>query len=192
MSPKTPTLTTVLETTQRRLTENLGEKCTVKVHGTLNETLLKTVINIDNQKFREELRYEHEDVLEHGRLKGFILILAECNDQPIGMTYGYDEPQSRGYFLDTLASMTEGKGIGRILATLLLVHCQNKGYKHVTLYTEERDEKGRQLRRFYEKMGFTYICTEEGKGDIMQIQLTDEKVADLYAKYIANTDNINK
>jgi GNAT superfamily N-acetyltransferase len=185
MSSKIPTLATALETTQKKLTEILGEHCTVKAHATLNDNLLKIIINIDNQKFREELRYEHEDILEHGRLKGFMLIIAECEDQPIGMTYGYDELQSKGYFLDTLASMIEGKGIGRILATLLLIHCQNKGYKHVTLYTEERDEKGRQLRRFYEKMGFTYIGTEEGKGDIMQIQLTDEKVSNLYAKYVA-------
>ena len=188
MSTKTPTLATAMETTQRILSETLGGHCVVKAHRTLNDTLLKVIIDIDNQKFREELRYEHEDVLEHGRLKGFILILAERNDQPIGMTYGYDEPQPIGYFLDTLASMTEGKGIGRILVTLLLINCQNKGYKHVTLYTEERDEKGRQLRRFYEKMGFTYLGTEEGKGDIMQIQLNDEKVYDLYAKYIANKE----
>jgi GNAT superfamily N-acetyltransferase len=138
---------------------------------------------VDAQKFREELRYRHEEVLEHSYIPGFLLLLVECGGQPIGIVYGYNEPEN-GFFLDTLASMVERKGIGHTLATLILVHAVNNGHSHVTLYTEEQDEKGRQLRKFYEKMGFVYLGTEPRKGDVMRLQITPEKTRELYARYI--------
>jgi len=80
--------------------------------------------------------------------------------------------------------MVERKGIGHTLATLIVVHAQNTGHNHVTLYTEEQDEKGRQLRRFYEKMGFVYLDTEPRKGDVMKLQVTSERTRELYMRYI--------
>ena len=80
--------------------------------------------------------------------------------------------------------MVERKGIGHTLATLIVVHAVNTSHSHVTLYTEEQDEKGRQLRKFYEKMGFVYLGTEPRKGDVMRLQITPEKTRELYARYI--------
>ncbi|MCX6649733.1 MAG: GNAT family N-acetyltransferase, partial [Candidatus Bathyarchaeota archaeon] len=153
-------------------------------HHRLNDALIQIILQVDAQKFREELRYMHEEVLEHSYIPGFILILAECGGQPLGVVYGYDEPD-KGFFLDTLASMVERKGIGHTLATLITIHAQNNAYTHVTLYTEEQDEKGRQLRKFYEKMGFIYLGTEPRKGDIMKLHITPEKTHELYTRYIA-------
>ena len=70
--------------------------------------------------------------------------------------------------------MVEGRGIGHTLATLIIIHAENTGHNHVTLYTEEQDEKGRKLRRFYQKMGFIYLGTEPEKGDVMVMKLNPE------------------
>jgi GNAT superfamily N-acetyltransferase len=179
-----PTLSEAIKATQHRLREKLGAGCTIETHTTLTEDLLRTVLFVDSQKFRSELWYKHEEVLTHGLHKGFILILAHCGDKPIGLAYGYDKHEN-GYFLDTLASMVEGKGIGTILATLVLIHALERGCNHVNLYTEERDEKGHMLRKFYEHIGFRYLGTEEGKGDVMYIQLDPDRVNALYTRHIA-------
>jgi GNAT superfamily N-acetyltransferase len=185
MTPDTQTLAEAVAATKAKLDEILCTNCTIQIHHRLNDSLIQTILKVDAQKFREELRYKHEEVLEHSYIPGFMLILVECGDQPLGIVYGYDEPEN-GFFLDTLASMLERQGIGHILATLIIVHAQNTGYHHVTLYTEERDEQGRQLRKFYEKMGFVYLGTEPRKGDVMRLQVTPEWTRELYRKYIGS------
>jgi hypothetical protein len=185
MSANVPTLAEAIAATKARLSQITGKDCTIQIHHRLNDSLVHAILQVDAQKFREELRYRHEEVLDHSYIPGFLLILAECGDQPLGIVYGYDEPEN-GFFLDTLASMVERKGIGHTLATLIVVHAQNAGKSHVTLYTEEQDEKGRQLRKFYEKMGFIFLGTEPRKGDVMRLRLTLELASKLYSKYIAD------
>lgn len=180
-----PTLAEAITATKKKLDQTLSINCNINVHHALNETLTETILKVDAYKFRKELQYRREEILEHANNPGFILITAECDSQPLGIVYGYDEPDG-GFFLDTLASMVEGKGIGHTLATLIILHAHNHSYNHVTLYTEEQDEMGRQLRRFYQKMGFTYLGTEEEKGDIMLLQLTPEKTTELHTRYITN------
>jgi hypothetical protein len=177
------TLVEAVIVTKDRLYEMLGTDCMIQIHYRLNDFLIQTILQVDAQKFREELRYRHEEVLEHSHIPGFILILVECRGQPLGIVYGYDEPEN-GFFIDTLASMMERKGLGHTLATLIVVHAQNTGHHHVTLYTEEQDEKGRQLRKFYEKMGFIYLGTEPRKGDVMRLLITPEWTHELYKRYI--------
>jgi GNAT superfamily N-acetyltransferase len=183
MTADTPTLAEAVTATKARLDKILGSDCTINIHHRLNDSLIHTILTVDAKKFREELRYRHEEVLEHSYIPGFLLLLAECGGQPIGIVYGYDKPEN-GFFLDTLASIVERKGIGHTLATLIVVHAVNTGHSHVTLYTEEQDEKGRQLRKFYEKMGFVYLGTEPRKGDVMKLQISPEKVRELYSRYI--------
>ncbi len=183
MSASVPTLAEAVAATKARLSQIVGKDCTIQIHHRLNDSLVHAILQVDAQKFREELRYRHEEVLDHSSIPGFLLILAECGGQPLGIVYGYDEPEN-GFFLDTLASMVERKGIGHTLATLIVVHAQNAGKSYVTLYTEEQDEKGRQLRKFYEKMGFIYFGTEPHKGDVMKLNISPELASKLYAKYI--------
>lgn len=185
MSAPAPTLAEAITATQKKLDQTLCLNCSIQIHHALNDTLTQTILQVDAYKFRQELQYRKEEVLEHANNPGFILITAECDGQPLGIVYGYNEPDN-GFFLDTLASMVEGKGIGHTLATLIILHAQNHGYKHVTLYTEEQDEKGRLLRRFYQKMGFAYLGTEQDKGDVMVLQLIPEKTFELYTRYVTN------
>jgi GNAT superfamily N-acetyltransferase len=183
MSQKTPTLAEAIQKTQLRLAETISQGCRVDIHRALTPDLIKTILYVDSKKFREELRYKQAEVLFHGSLRGFMLILAHCGDMPLGLAYGYDEGEN-GFFLDTLASVVENKGIGSILATLTIIYALETSHNHVTLYTEERDEKGRRLRRFYEQIGFKFLGSEERKGDVMRMQLDQEKTTTLYNKHI--------
>jgi hypothetical protein len=183
MSAPAPTFTEATTTIEAKLRHTMGHNCTIRVHTTLTDALIQTILQVDAYKFRQELQYRREEVIEHSNNPGFILITAECDGQPLGIVYGYDEPEG-GFFLDTLASMIEGRGIGHTLATLIIIHAENTAHNHVTLYTEEEDEQGRKLRRFYQKMGFTYIGTDPAKGDIMKLLITPEKATELYARYM--------
>jgi len=186
MSATATTFTEATPITEAKLHQTLGPDCTIRVHTTLTDALIQTILEVDAYKFRKELQYRREEVIEHSNNPGFILITAECGKQPLGIVYGYDEPEF-GFFLDTLASMVESKGIGHTLATLIIIHAENTGHKHVTLYTEEQDEQGRKLRKFYQKMGFAYLGTDPTKGDIMKLQITSEKTKELYTRYITKT-----
>jgi ribosomal protein S18 acetylase RimI-like enzyme len=181
-------LAEALAITQLKLTETLGKNCAIRVHRALNDGLIDTILQVDAYKFRQELRYRREEIIQHSLAPGFILITAECDAEPLGIVYGYKEPDGE-FFLDTLASMVEGRGIGHMLATLIITHAENTGHKHVTLYTEEQDEKGRLLRRFYQKMGFTYLGTEPEKGDVMVMKLTPEDTTSLFSRYVETLEN---
>ena len=127
-----PTLAEAIAATQSKLNDTLGTNCTIRVHRALNDQLIDTILRVDAYKFRQELRYRREEVIEHSLSPGFILITAECGAEPLGICYGYDEADE-GFFLDTLASMVEGRGIGHMLATLVIIHAENTGHKHVTI-----------------------------------------------------------
>jgi hypothetical protein len=186
MSATAPTFAEATTVTEAKLRQTIGPNCTIRVHTTLNDALIQTILQVDAYKFRQELQYRREEVIEHSNNPGFILITAECGGQPLGIVYGYDVPEG-GFFLDTLASMNEGKGVGHTLATLIIIHAQNTGHTYMTLYTEEKDEKGRMLRKFYQKMGFVYLGTDSDKGDVMNFQITPEKTTELYVRYIIKT-----
>jgi hypothetical protein len=186
MSATAPTFAEAMTATEAKLSQTMSSNCTIRVHTTLNDALIQTILRVDAYKFRQELQYRREEVIEHSNNPGFILLTAECSGQPLGIAYGYNKPED-GFFLDTLASMNEGKGVGHTLATLIIIHAQNIGHTHMTLYTEEQDEKGRMLRKFYQKMGFIYLGTDPDKGDVMKLQITPEKTTELYARYITKT-----
>ena len=82
MSPDTPTLAKAIAATKERFNQILCTDCTIQIHHNLNDSLIQTILKVDAQKFREELRYRHEEVLEHSSIPGFLLILAECGGSP--------------------------------------------------------------------------------------------------------------
>jgi len=136
---------------------------------------------IDHEKFRSELWYSSDDLLEKSLKKDFICLIVHLNGAPAAFLYGYDDEfDSHWFFLDEIATRVEGKGIGKVLIVLLLVYCFELGYTFVTLYTEEHDEKGRKLREFYEHLGFTYMSTDPKVGVIMKYKIDEQELAKLY------------
>jgi len=95
--------------------------------------------------------------------------------------HGYsDRDEGLTFFLDSIATIIENRGIGSTLVSLALLHSLEKGYRLVTLWTEEKDDKDRLLRRFYEKLGFNFIEDNPTKGVVMSEKLDHESVLRLF------------
>jgi GNAT superfamily N-acetyltransferase len=176
-----PVLEEAIRRGEERLTDKLGEPVTISFRTYLDEKIINKITLIDHEKFRSELWYSSEVLLEKFSKKDFICLLMHVNGDPLAFLYGYDDDfDSHWFFLDEVATQIEGKGIGKVLILLLLVYCFELNYTFITLYTEDQDEKGRRLREFYEHLGFTYMGTEPELGVIMKYKINEEELLRLY------------
>ncbi len=181
MEPSLPVLEDAISRAEERLNEKLGEEVKINFRTYIDEKLIKKLTEIDHEKFRNELWYSNGELLEKSLKKDFICLIADVNDGPTAFLYGYDDEfDPHWFFLDEIATRIEGRGIGKVLIVLLLVHCFELNYTFVTLYTEDQDEKGRRLRMFYEHLGFTYMSTDPEVGVIMKYKIDEQELLKLY------------
>lgn len=181
MHTSLPVIENALKRAEIRLTEKLGEPITISFRTYLDERHIQKITEIDHEKFRSELWYSSEELIEKSMKKDFICLIVHMNGEPTAFLYGYDDEfDPHWFFLDEIATKQEGKGIGKVLIILLLVYCFELDYTFVTLYTEDQDEKGRRLREFYEHLVFTYMGTEPELGVVMQYKINEEELVKLY------------
>lgn len=181
MSSTIPHLEDAIKCGEERLTERLGEPVTIKFRSYLDETSIRKLTEIDHEKFRADLWYSSEDLLEKSLKKDFICLIIHANNEPVAFLYGYDDEfDPLWFFLDEIATKIEGQGIGKVLIVLLLVYCFELDYNFVTLYTEDQDETGRHLKDFYEHLGFAYMGTDPEVGVIMNYQINEQTLTKLY------------
>jgi len=170
-----------VDVAQKQLTSSLGSECRFLVLDRLDEASLKVIQSIEDSTFRSELRYTREELLQRANGRGFLLIVVLCNEKPVAFMHGYsDRDEGLTFFLDSIATIIENRGIGSTLVSLALLHSLEKGYRLVTLWTEEKDDKDRLLRRFYEKLGFNFIEDNPTKGVVMSEKLDHESVLRLF------------
>jgi GNAT superfamily N-acetyltransferase len=168
-----------------KLSKVMGSACTIGVHITLDEGLMAAIKAVDDSAFRAELRYEAADLMDRVNRRGFVAIVAHCAGKLLGFVYGYDDPEVEGGFYgDTLASSVEGKGVGSTMFTLMLLYCYDNGYRFLSLQTEDVDEKGRHLRRFYEALGAEYLYTDPRSGVHMRMRLDPRRLNEDYRRFI--------
>lgn len=181
MDSSLPVIEDALRRAEERLTEKLGERATISFRTYIDDKLIQKITEIDHEKFRSELWYSREELLEKSNKKDFICLIVHINGEPAAFLYGYDDEfDPHWFFLDEIATRMEGKGIGKVLIVLLLVYCFELNYTIVTLYTEDQDEKGRRLREFYEHIGFNYMGTEPKVGVIMNYKINEQELTKLY------------
>lgn len=165
------------------LTQRLGSKIKIIIRSFLNEALISQITAIDNEKFRAELWYTSEELLEKTKKKDFTCFLVYLDENPVAFLYGYDDDfDPSWFFLDEIATRIEGRGIGNVLITLLLMYCAELDYRYVTLYTESSDDKGRPLKMFYEHIGFNHLADDPEKGTIMIYSIKEDKLYNLYKR----------
>jgi len=178
-----PLFEDALKRAVERAEEKLEQSCSITVHTHLSGELIAQLEVIDHEKFRQELWYTHEEFIEKTRQKDFICFVLSVNDEPAAFLYGYDyHADSKGFFLDEVAAQIEGKGLGKILITLLFVYCYELGYESVVLYTEDIDQEGRHLRKFYEHMGFHVETTDPTLGVVMKYSIEEKSLNALYKR----------
>lgn len=166
-----------------RAEENLERPVRVTVFTHLEERMMAKMEAIDQEKFRQELWYTHDEVAEKARKKDFMCITLSVEGNPTAFIFGYDyDGDPTAYFLDELATLIEGKGLGKILITLALIYCYELDYRSVILYTEDTDQVGRHLREFYEHVGFKYVTTDPALGVVMRYDLEEKALAALYRR----------
>ncbi len=185
MSMEPPFFEEALRAAEAKIARVAGADAKISVEIALYEKLMDILELMDTHMFREELRYSRAEFKEKGDMSNFALLLCEVEKRPASFLFGYSDPKVEGgFYLDTLATLIEGKGIGSTLIALLMVYAWETGYNTLSLNTEENDEKGRPLRRFYEALGFRYLGTDPKEGDLMRIILSPEHVNAVFKKYI--------
>ena len=181
MQTSLPFLEDAIKRAETRLAEKLGENIKIGFRTHLDERIIQKITEIDHEKFRSDLWYSREELIEKSQKKDFICLIVHIDGEPTAFLYGYDDEfDPHWFFLDEIATKQEGKGIGKVLIVLLLVYCYELDYTFVTLYTEDQDEKGRRLREFYEHLGFSYMGTETELGVIMKYKINEEELIKLY------------
>lgn len=138
----------------------------------LTHEILTWFHEIENSAFREELRYSDNEIKERWNKenKRFIFLVDETG--PLAVHIGYDlEPDSDTYYIDTLATKVEGKGIGSIIMKYIKEYAMEEGYTELELNTEEINERGGTLQRFYEKHGFQIVYTYPDGNIVMKFKI---------------------
>ncbi len=185
MDEDVPFFEDALRKAERRLSSALREECRVRITLKIDDELFESIEEIEHEKFRTELQYSLEELRERNNLKGFVLFTVVCGGRPIAYLFGYNEPTDKScFYLDTIATHIEGKGIGSILVALVLIYCYDVGYGRVELCTEEEDEKGRRLKQFYENLGFRQISYDPKNGLGMLNDLNSFVLNKVYEKFL--------
>jgi len=185
MSEDPPFFDDALRDAERVLTERVGSPIEIKVEVTLDRPLIGEIMRIEESAFREELRYSLWELIDRGRRDGFALITIREGRELVAFFFGYADPEYvGGFYGDTMASTSEGRGVGSLLFTLANIYAFEGGYTHFSCNCEERDEKGRRLRDWYVRAGMEYIGTDPKEGDLMRVALTSEHLTWMYKRFI--------
>jgi GNAT superfamily N-acetyltransferase len=181
----TPLFEDALRGAEDRLSHALGEQCSIRVSVDITEEMSGTILSIEHGSFREELTYSLEELSVRSHMLGLMSLMVLCAGRPVAFLFGYSEAgDGTKFFLDTVATSVEGRGVGSILVMLALIHSREQGYESVKLYTERRDDRGRRLVDFYERLGFEEVSESPEEGVEMLHRLDPPALASIYDKFI--------
>jgi len=134
---------------------------------------------IEDYNFRAELRYSFDEMKPILSKPELLFLFVFKGELPEIVVMGYTNPSEpeRVFRLDTFAINKRGKGIGHIVMDFLIKWARAKPYVAITLDTEETDEKGIRLQRFYEKHKFVVIGREPNGDLTMKCSLVETSPA---------------
>ena len=184
MDSWTPSFTEYLGKAEVKLSGALGGGCRVAVYHEMNKDILKIISQIEDERFRSELRYSERELTIRSKKRGFTCFIIYLGERPVAFVFGFDDPEEGAYFSDSAATLIERKGVGSMLTTLEALYCLEKGYRSEKMITEELDESGRRLREYWERFGFRVTGRNPKIGVEMRLELTPENVGFLSSKYI--------
>jgi len=134
---------------------------------------------IEDYNFRAELRYSFDEMKPILSKPELLFLFVFKGELPEIVVMGYTNPSEpeRVFRLDTFAINKRGKGIGHTVMDFLIKWARAKQYVAITLDTEETDEKGIRLQRFYEKHKFVVIGREPNGDLTMKCSLVETSPA---------------
>ena len=168
----------IVELTNEFLKRHFGNHFRITMETTLDHLKISAIQSIDTKNFRNELRYSVKEIIERTKQPDFNCLLIYNQDSLVAFLFGYkDESLNDAFYLDTIVSILQRKGIGSLLLHCALVICYLMCFKYMTLRTELIDEKGQHPFEFFKKNGFyRFECPPE-EGIAMKKELTDNNVA---------------
>lgn len=138
-----------------------------------NEKYYSWFHEIEREDFRLELRYAYEEIARLLTHPNPLFFFVTRNGEPEILVLGYSlkKEQEKTFYLDTFAVRQKGRRIGQIILGFLIEWARNMEYHAFLLDTEEEDEKGIPLRRFYEKNGFRVVARTQTGNLTMRLSL---------------------
>jgi hypothetical protein len=167
----------IMELTNEYLERQFGKDFRITMETKLDSLKISAIQRLDTKTFRKELRYSVEEFIERTKQPDFYCLLIYNQDLLVAFLFGYkDESFDSAFYLDTIASILQRKGIGTLLLQCALVICYLMGFEYMTLRTELTDEKGKHPFEFFKKNGFyRFECSPE-EGIAMKKELTNNDV----------------
>ncbi len=167
----------IVELTNEYLERQFGKEFRITIETKLDPLKISAIQLIDTKNFRKELRYSVEEFIERTKQPDFYCLLIYNQDLLVAFLFGYkDESLEDAFYLDTIASILQRKGIGTLLLLCALVICYLMGFRYMTLRTELIDERGQHPFEFFKKNGFyRFECPPE-EGIAMKKELTENDV----------------
>ena len=184
MKFEAPLLEETLRKAEHKLSNALGGACSIIVYHEFTDDILEIIEEIDTQRFKNELRYDREELSERSREPGFTCLMVYLDGEAVAFDFGFNDQEESSYFSDTAATLIERKGIGSILTALEALYYYGEGYHSVKMITEEEDQSGRCLKEYWERFGFRVTDVDPSVGVEMRLDLTPEGVRNLCQKYI--------
>jgi GNAT superfamily N-acetyltransferase len=152
----------------------LGATTELVFPETWSQKYLSWYREIEQSSFHTSLTYSEEEICERLEKDDVLMMFVTVNGCPECLILGYtlDGVSVETFYLDTIAVQQKGRGIGRIMISVLIKWAKKMRYQRMQLDTELEDEKGIKLTQFYEHFGFIIIDSDEETGNItMQLDL---------------------
>ncbi|MFX1519884.1 MAG: hypothetical protein ACFFCD_08180 [Promethearchaeota archaeon] len=167
----------IVELTNEYLERRFGNHFRITIETTLDLLKMSAIQLIDTKNFRKELRYSVEEFIERTKQPDFYCLLIYNQALLVAFLFGYrDESLDDAFYLDTIASILQRKGIGTLLLHCALVICYLMDFRCMTLRTELTDEKGQHPFEFFKKNGFYQFECPPEEGIAMKKELTDYEI----------------
>lgn len=152
----------------------LGDRMEIVFPDTWSETYLAWYREIEQSSFRPSLTYSEAEIVDRLAEEGVLLMFITVDDHPEGLFLGYTlgGVTAETFYIDTIAVKQKGRGIGRVILTVIIKWAKKMGYRVIQLDTEYENEKGFLLSSFYEHFGFKIVDTDDEIGNItMQLKI---------------------
>ncbi|NWF94787.1 MAG: GNAT family N-acetyltransferase [Candidatus Thorarchaeota archaeon] len=168
-TPDSPVWVSLLE----RLRQELGPDTRLVFPRTWTEQHTIWFHKIESESFRAELRYSDREIMERLERPKSMAMFVVTEEQPEAVLLGYPlgESTTRKFYLDTMAVMKRGRGLGRLILQTLIDWLKNQGYTSLQLDTEEFNEIGIPLVSFYTKLGFAVLSQDKTGNVSMELVL---------------------
>lgn len=155
------------------ISNKLHKKVQIIFPDDWNETFYLWFQEIENNAFREELRYSYSEITD--RLKNlnvlFLFILVDQSPEALFLAYSPRDGDPHTYYFDTLAVKHQGQGIGRFIFNSAIEWAKRENFKTIILDTEEISEKKILLQKFYESFGFRVVNKDQNEDLTMMLTL---------------------